>query len=484
MNFGIAGRLRPVLGMAIFGTAALATCQTTLVANSFALKSNGVAKGTDYALQGNGYIGTFLSLSNSTNVTFKIRASGQIANKIWSVMGLHAGNRELNFTVGNTNFDTYSATISLPAGTIPVRLEFLNHYQDPKTNLSTNLTVRDITVSASANAGLKIVNPTNSASLKSTVFAVADSNIENFRKQTATVQFLDSTGKPLPKGTSIRVRLAKHAFNFGTAVPGIGVTWDAMWPNPTVPTLVTFHKAVVENFNLIEEENAGKWAYTEPTQGKPTMDYVDTILKFAKANGLKVRHHNLLWGAQQPDWAIALENSALSSDPKVAAAAKANLTKAITFRNGYVVRDRCLDYQELDGINEASPGHQPVFLNIFGYPGIATIYNNAINAERGAGSNGKVYFNDYDILDNGPDNYANWYLNFIQTVLDAGIPAANRNRLGVGIQYYVGSLAQHDPVRIFQSLQNLATLGFPISLTEFGVDNNQFDIAPKFSLKP
>jgi endo-1,4-beta-xylanase len=252
---------------------------------------------------------------------------------------------------------------------------------------------------------------------------------------------------------------------------GTGSQYDLMWPKPAAGSNAALYQAqIAPNFNLIEEENAGKWAFDEAVRGVPTMQYVDAILQFAKTNGLRVRQHNLLWGQSQPDWAVNLESTALGSDPVAATAAAADLSNAISFRTGYIVTDRAKLYQELDGINEASPGHQPVFLNIYGYPGIATIYNNAINQARATGSLAKVFFNDYNILNNSPDPYAAWYLNFMESVIGAGITPGNRNALGIGIQYYnIGSL-QHSPVQIYQSLANLGTLDLPISLTEFGVD--------------
>ena len=35
-------------------------------------------------------------------------------------------------------------------------------------------------------------------------------------------------------------------------------------------------------FNTVVPGNAGKWASNEETRGKPTMDYVDTIIRFAR----------------------------------------------------------------------------------------------------------------------------------------------------------------------------------------------------------
>ena len=477
------GRLRTgvvanlVLVLASF--AGFADGQSKLDATKFVFKSTGTVQGTDYNLWSLGYLGTFFSLRARAVVTFDIQAAGQVANNVWPQMRLHVGNQEVAFTVGSADFKTYSAKVSLPAGTSLVRIEFLNDFYDPQANQDRNLILRDLTVFAAPSAQLKILNPTDDKGLRQTIFTAADSTIENYRKQTASVTLLTSLGKKLPAGTPVRVQLNRHAFRFGTAVGGTGSPWDPMWPNPASGSFAAkYQAAILQNFNTIECENAGKWAYTEPTEGAPAMEYVDAIINFAQLNKLSLRQHNLLWGQQQPDWSAALENTALGADPLAAANAKTELANAITYRTRYYVHDRAKGYAELDGINEAAAGHQPVFLNIFGYDGIAGIYNQAIDQLRLGGGNSNVYFNEYSVINPSSDGYANWYSGFINSVIAAGISNQNRSRLGIGIQYYTGN-GQHDPAQIYRSLANLEIFDLPISLTEFGIDGGSTSQAPQ-----
>lgn len=458
--------------------AAMAAAQSTLPASQFVFQSAGGLVGTDYQLNNYGYIGTFLSLKNPATVTIKVLASGQQALGSWPQMGLHVGNSSFSFTVANAGFETYQKSVALPAGDTLLRIEFLNFATSGSQ--SRTLTLRSVSVSAPSAAGSAIVNPTNTTALHTECFTAANSTIENYRKQTATVQLVNSKGAGLKAGTAVQFQLTKHAFRFGTAVAGTGATGDPMWADqPAGSTNAVYQAAILSNFNLIEEENAGKWAYTEPVEGQPAMQYVDAILDFGHANGLSVRHHNVLWGAQQPQWAIDLENTALGSDSQQATQAATQLWDAINFRIGYVVLDRSPEYQELDCINEASQGHQPVFLDIYGYNGLGQIWNNSVNAVRQAHASTHVYFNDYNILNYNSDVYAGWYLDFIRTVENSGVTALNRPLLGIGIQYYnIGSI-DHNPTRIYQSLANLGTLRLPISLTEFGVDGGFSSEAPQ-----
>jgi endo-1,4-beta-xylanase len=340
-------------------------------------------------------------------------------------------------------------------------------------NQDRNLIVRDLSVTAPAAAGLTIVNPGTPLALQDAVFSAADSTIENYRKQDGQVTVVDSAGKPLANA-SVRLRLTKHAFNFGTAVAGVGEGNALMWPNPAAgSSAAAYQAALAANFNMVSPENTGKWAFSEAVRGVPTLSYLDAIYNFAAANKMRARFHTLLWGESQPEWVLALEKTAQGSDSKAAAAALASLKDAIQARTVYLAKDRGKKFIEMDGINEASAGHQPVFLNLFGYAGVAEIYRNAIIQLRASSSSARLYFNDYNILNYGPDNFGSWYVNFIRGVVDAGLTTADQTKLGVGIQYYNIGGIQHDPVRVYQTLANLGTLGLPISLTEFGVDSGQ-----------
>ena len=245
------------------GLAVSAGAQTQLSATQFALKSTGGAVGSDYSIWSNGYIGTFLTLKSPGTVTLQIQASGQAAKRIWPNMGVHVGNREFKFRVGQAAIATYSATVALPAGTTFVRIAFTNDYYDPGSNQDRNLIIRDLSVNAPAT----ILNPTTSAALQTAIYACADSNIENYRKQDATVT-ISAGGKPLANAT-VRVHLLRHAFNFGTAVAGIGGAGDPMWPNPKAgSTSEAFQKALAANFNMVSLKTAESGRFRRGPRGQ------------------------------------------------------------------------------------------------------------------------------------------------------------------------------------------------------------------------
>ncbi|MBV9947658.1 MAG: endo-1,4-beta-xylanase [Myxococcales bacterium] len=52
--------------------------------------------------------------------------------------------------------------------------------------------------------------------------------------------------------------------------------------------------------------NAGKWRSVEAVQGTFDWTELDAEYNFAKANGLRFKFHNLVWGSQQPGWITSL----------------------------------------------------------------------------------------------------------------------------------------------------------------------------------
>jgi GH35 family endo-1,4-beta-xylanase len=433
--------------------------------------------GQAWNLWSSGYVGTFLRLDQPGDVQVTISAAGDSALGVAPLMNLRLDGGKESWSVADPSYQDYTATFHLPAGTYPLRTEFTNDYYDAGQNLDRNLRLQSFGVTAPASAGLTLVNPINAdgsrnaSELQQTVFDAADTYIENHRKGSARVTLQDAGGQALAAGTAVHVKLNRHSFNFGTAVAGLeGPGWEAqtlMRPTPAPGSdAEKYQQAVASHFNMLVPENAGKWASNEAVRDQLTMGYLDQILDFAQAHNMRARYHTALWGAQQPDWAVNLENAALAGDM----AARDDLWSAINSRIGYIVGDRSTGYVQIDGINENYDSHQPVFLNIFGHEGVAQIYNNIIDTARSAGSSTDVYFNDYNVLAWDADQYAQWYRQHMQSIMDAGITLENQQKLGIGIQYYTNG-SGHDPTRIYQTLLNLGDMERPMALTEFGTDD-------------
>jgi GH35 family endo-1,4-beta-xylanase len=272
----------------------------------------------------------------------------------------------------------------------------------------------------------------------------------------------------------VRVKLVRRAFNVGANSPGVQNRWMIENPAPGSDE-AKFQQFVLDHFNVLVPSNAGKWVYHEPTPGQVSMDYADAILRFARKHNLRARMHMLIWDTeQQPEWAREMLRRALAGDER----AKEELRRAIGNRIRYYVGDRAMHYDELDVLNESL--HRDGYWKLFGAEGIADIFREVARVAKDANPNLRLYLNEYNVLQwsrrypfketDEPDPYANWYREHIEEVIRAGGAVS-----GIGVQYYVDTRPDawaknpHSPARIFAVMQNLSTLGLPITLTEFGI---------------
>ena len=68
-----------------------------------------------------------------------------------------------------------------------------------------------------------------------------------------------------------------------------------VWSTPQAPGLL-------EHWDQITPENAGKWANMEPRRDEFNWSGLDQAYALAKDNDLPFRYHVLVWGNQQPAW--------------------------------------------------------------------------------------------------------------------------------------------------------------------------------------
>ncbi len=431
----------------------------TINGDSMAYRSSGAASGSDWTLSENGYVGTYIKLDAPGDVTVSAQASGLAGAGVDPNMNIVIADTTAGFDV-TSGFNSYSHTFSLPAGTYFVRTEFNNDV--PTANRQ--LTVRNLSVS-----GATVENTTTQATNDGYALAAADSYIDNFRKGTAHVTLANAV-----PGAMVHVKLKQSDFNFGTEVGGTSTaaSVNTYLNNPS------YTNFLLQYFNTVTQGNAGKWQSNENTRNVLTMGGTDQIMQFAQANGLRDREHNLIWGSQQPTFVNTDLTNAQSSNQTTAAAAKLDLSNAITSRIGYYVgngsaTDRTKNYMEMDVLNEEL--HQPSYWNIYGASGVANIFNQVATAVSNAGANTRLALNEYNVLQFGNDSYGNWYRHDIEAVKNAGGAIS-----AIGVQYYpthASGTNDHSPSRITQTLENLAVTGLPISLTEFGVQNSQSGVA-------
>jgi len=276
--------------------------------------------------------------------------------------------------------------------------------------------------------------------------SAADSYIQNYRRGPAHVVL----GGVAP-GTTVHVKLRNHAFNFGTAVAGHdSEEFHYLVDRPHYTDFLTSH------FNSIVTEGGG-WRANESTRDVVDMSAIDAMTGYAAEHDLTLRVHPMLYGleGQPPSWAETLLDEAAHGS----ISAKNELRQEISERIAYYARD----YEELNVVNEFV--HFPKFNEVFGASGMADIFS-----EVAAATPSPLYVNEYFVLQYGADDTGEWYKQAVKELLDAGAPVG-----GIGVEYYVGhdtGRYAHSAARIKATLDNLATLGLPITLSEFAAAPN------------
>lgn len=175
---------------------------------------------------------------------------------------------------------------------------------------------------------------------------------------------------------------------------------------------------VARHFNSITSENDMKFASVQPTEGKFTFEAADAEVKFAKANGMKIRGHALVWHEQFPEW---LFKDASGKPMTPTPDNKALLLKRLETHIRTVVGHFGDSVYAWDVVNEViDPTQEDGFrrsewFNITGLDYIRIAFRIA----REVAPNAKLYINDYETMN--PKKRKLLY-DLIASLLKEGIP--------------------------------------------------------------
>ncbi|WP_204000963.1 endo-1,4-beta-xylanase [Micromonospora andamanensis] len=199
-------------------------------------------------------------------------------------------------------------------------------------------------------------------------------------------------------------------------------------------------------FNSIVAENEMKWYANEPQQNSFSFSAGDRLVAHARANGMSVRGHTLLWHAQQPGWAQNLSGTALRN------AAINHVTRVATHYRGQI--------HSWDVVNEAfadggSGARRDSNLQRTGNDWIEAAFRAARAADPGA----KLCYNDYNT--DGINAKSTGIYNMVRDFKQRGVPIDC-----VGFQSHLGTTLASD----YQAnLQRFADLGVDVQITELDV---------------
>jgi len=218
-----------------------------------------------------------------------------------------------------------------------------------------------------------------------------------------------------------------------------------------------------KHVNMIVAENAMKPASLQPAEGRFNWEPADRIVEFAKANGMELRFHTLVWHNQVGDWFfLDPEGKPMvdETDPEKREANKKLLLERLERHVRTVVERYKDDIRSWDVVNEVVEPGDPDGMRASPWYRIAGIdyIETAFRAAREAGGPDiKLYINDY-----GTDSPAkrDRIYELVKELLDKGVPID-----GVGHQTHI-SIHGPSVSQIIESMKKFSELGLDNLVTE------------------
>ncbi len=227
-----------------------------------------------------------------------------------------------------------------------------------------------------------------------------------------------------------------------------------------------------EHFNGAVVENSMKWDSLQPTEGNFSFDQANAMVNAARANGMLVRGHTLVWFNQTPDWVFQ------GSKEQVLQRIRDHVTRVMQEFQGRVyawdvVNEAVIGYDR----NNQDVGEDLATLDRWGYrdsrwyqiAGEDHIFE-AFRAARAADPDAKLFYNDFW---NYLDGKREFILSFVRRLRDEGLID------GVGLQCHLNiSPAQEVMTNqtVYQTVENLekeiqeyAALGLDVHVTELDI---------------
>ena len=211
---------------------------------------------------------------------------------------------------------------------------------------------------------------------------------------------------------------------------------------------------IVQQFNSVTPENAMKMGPIHPFENEYNWRDADSIVAFAKRNGLKIRGHNLCWHNQAPRWFFTDTTGKLVSKEVLLQRLKDHITTVVTRYKGSIYA--------WDVVNEAiadAPGEylrNSLFYQICGEDFIAKAFEYAHEAD----PNALLFYNDYNEI--SATKRAK-IIKLVKGLLEKGVPIH-----GVGLQ---GHWAVNEPSKeqLDSTLKDFASLGLKLQITELDI---------------
>ncbi|HEU5080799.1 MAG TPA: endo-1,4-beta-xylanase [Opitutaceae bacterium] len=228
---------------------------------------------------------------------------------------------------------------------------------------------------------------------------------------------------------------------------------------------------LLKHFNQFTAGNSMKWDATEPSDGVFNFARADALANFARAHGLRMRGHTMVWHSQTPAWVFQDANGQplQPGNPDHRALLLSRMERHIhTVISRYAdivdswdVVNEVIDPSQPDGLR-ASPWRQIIGPEFIDW---------AFEYAREAAPNALLYINDYSTTDAAKRSALQ---KVVQGLLSRGVPVD-----GVGHQMHINN--QYPPIGDIRStIELFSSMGLENEITEMDVSayTNSTDTSP------
>ena len=214
-----------------------------------------------------------------------------------------------------------------------------------------------------------------------------------------------------------------------------------------------------KHFNSVTSENDMKWGTLQPTEGLFNFAAADAQVAFARARGMAVRGHTLVWHAQNPAW---LFNDAAGAPLTPTPENKALLLQRLETHIRTVMEHFGEDVRDWDVVNEViDPSQADGFRRSPWFLITGTEYiERAFRVAREVAPHARLYLNDFSTTDEPKRTFL---LNLARDLQARGVPID-----GIGHQMH-NNVEYPSAAAILETLNKVTALGLDNQVTELDV---------------
>ncbi|HEY0379793.1 MAG TPA: endo-1,4-beta-xylanase [Pyrinomonadaceae bacterium] len=227
--------------------------------------------------------------------------------------------------------------------------------------------------------------------------------------------------------------------------------------DPALFSESAYVETLAREFNMVQAENVMKWGTIRP--GPETFNFApgDRVVAFARAHGMKVRGHTLLWSEYNPAWLVR----GRFTPRQLRSVLREHVRRVMRHYAGQVFAwDVVNEVFLADGRVEPSVWYDQPGI---GLKGKGTAYvEQAFRWARAADPHTLLFYNDYDTEGLNPKSDAVYEM--VKDFKRRGVPID-----GVGIQAHIFNLDFKALSSISANIERLAALGLQVHITEMDV---------------